>query len=335
MSERQGGYLPVKILILFALSSTVVGERAPQDDDISHATGTSRIPVWKGEFPFLASVTNYRNGTRNRCTGSLIEKDVVLTAGHCADGSSVSVRVGGRTRSVLEWELHPDYDPSLTGSTEKVKNDIAKIYLRDPVEDIAPVSLYYEVRKWDVGVAVDKSHDWKVPIEVGGVGDHLSGGSPKGYIESGDSGGPLLFWTLEGWVQGGVVSASVVDDPTASLFARASNANWDDPDPDSEPSEEETIEYSETPFRNGTSLLYVRCSVPKRSLGRPPWEKDCTVSGTLASPRKRVWVGCHFRDSAGEVVGSGSGCYFPEKKGWVFQPPIPEYADSIRCGVRW
>jgi MYXO-CTERM domain-containing protein len=76
------------------------------------------------------------------CSGTLITETVVLTAGHCLQGSSGNpyvffgndVRQAGEYRASVEGEVNPDY------SGQSIRNDIALLRLASPAPaDITPI----------------------------------------------------------------------------------------------------------------------------------------------------------------------------------------------------
>lgn len=72
-------------------------------------------------------------------TAVAIAPDLVITAAHCLDGQVLKVRLSqeseynpkGKFLAVETFDLHPEYNPSLSS----FKNDIAKIKLKKPLAD--------------------------------------------------------------------------------------------------------------------------------------------------------------------------------------------------------
>ncbi len=130
----------VLALTLTALAALGCGER---DTPILIATGR---PIINGEpdavHPATVALTG-GPGSGYFCSGSLITENVVLTAGHCVDGTNPSyiqvffgdsVWGAGEYRPVREGEVHPNYDRDL------ILNDLALLQLANPAPaDVTPV----------------------------------------------------------------------------------------------------------------------------------------------------------------------------------------------------
>lgn len=93
--------------------------------------GGSDVP--HGKWPDTVAVV----GETGVCTGTLIAPDVVLTAGHCADITPISVianttdysKVGGVKVKVARTVAHPDWDTTY---------DVAVILLAQPINSVTP-----------------------------------------------------------------------------------------------------------------------------------------------------------------------------------------------------
>jgi len=92
------------------------------------------IPVVKNDFLDCVAVGTCDLWT---CTGTLIAPNVVITAAHC--GRSVTqvffgndVTRGGKTVSIEDWCVHPDY------TTVGHRNDLMVLLLSETIRNIAP-----------------------------------------------------------------------------------------------------------------------------------------------------------------------------------------------------
>jgi len=103
-------------------------------------------PVPDGKYRYIAAVRFKANPQRAYCGGTLIDRDSVLTAAHCAQGESASsfrVFLGradmssnkGVVRDVKRVFVHPDYRPATT------LHDAAVLKLSRPVDNIPKLKL--------------------------------------------------------------------------------------------------------------------------------------------------------------------------------------------------
>jgi secreted trypsin-like serine protease len=108
-------------------------------------------PVPNGDYPFVASLGDVRYGAaayrRHFCGAALIDRNSVLTAAHCVQGTPkrpLRVVVGrtvlsgdqGQTRRVARISIHPRFDGFAT-----LAYDAAILTLKNPVRNIAPIRL--------------------------------------------------------------------------------------------------------------------------------------------------------------------------------------------------
>ena len=136
------------------------GEAAPRevvtDEQPSYASVIPRIvggtEVPNGKYPFMAYIELYRNGKPiGSCTGSLIDRDSVLTAAHCLiyrgvlvpTGALLTVGVTDRTQTnqgqvigVSEPFIHPRFNDQ-----RNLAFDAAVLKLKRPITGIKPINL--------------------------------------------------------------------------------------------------------------------------------------------------------------------------------------------------
>jgi secreted trypsin-like serine protease len=108
-------------------------------------------PVPNGDYPFVASLGDVRYGAtayrRHFCGASLIDRNSVLTAAHCVQGSPKQpLRVtvgrtvlsggGGQTRRVSRIVIHPRYN-----GVRSLTYDAAVLTLDNPVRGIPAIRL--------------------------------------------------------------------------------------------------------------------------------------------------------------------------------------------------
>lgn len=171
--------------------------------------------------------------TNGSCSASLIRRDVVVTAAHCAGGDpsdGIVFRLGdgqsGRTFSVKRFVRHPFYDPESSRVEWRFRFDIAIAELSEPVpEDRAAIlplgddavlgeTLYVVSWLWLEG---NRPRQRACPVIPGRTGLVTLGCPARG----GESGAPVIRRTDEGLELVAVVSSrgQMLDQP----IAQASN----------------------------------------------------------------------------------------------------------------
>merc|ERR1739842_33731 len=166
--------------------------------------GTEAYP---GEFPHQIALLRGGVGGSLMCGGSLVGRDMVVTAGHCCDGQSASrlgVRVGNHHLysddpdqmdiAVAKVNLHPQYD------SWTITNDICILDLEEAadfsssvIDSISGGSLASTLMKVDVPVVSDD--DCRGAYGQSDITDSMiCAGLEAGGKDScqGDSGGPFM-----------------------------------------------------------------------------------------------------------------------------------------------
>jgi trypsin len=123
-------------------ASQVADEQTPYASVSPKIVGGTAVP--NSKYPFVASVTLYRNGKPDAsCGGSLIDQDSVLTAAHCLLNTTGAVVVVGRTdlrkkgRGQEIGASRPFIHPRYNGHGY----DAGVLKLSRPVKGIKPIKL--------------------------------------------------------------------------------------------------------------------------------------------------------------------------------------------------
>ena len=140
------------LLLGLAIAMPVFAQEATTEEDQPvqpQVVGGTAVP--DGKYKFVAALLDTRFGStayqQQFCGGSLIDRDSVLTAAHCVDGTSarpLRVTVGrtvlsssqGQTRGVARIFVHPNYNGASSSAF-----DAAILELGSPVSGIGAVQL--------------------------------------------------------------------------------------------------------------------------------------------------------------------------------------------------
>ncbi|MFE1442598.1 S1 family serine peptidase [Streptomyces sp. NPDC058739] len=129
-------------------SAQAAGDTADRGRPVANIIGGVQQP--DGKYPFMAALLSKGPGKpvdRQFCGGSLLSRELVMTAAHCVLGTNpkeIETTVGrtalskknqGQLRNVTDIVVHPRY------ARGQEAYDIAFLYLDKPVTGIAPVLL--------------------------------------------------------------------------------------------------------------------------------------------------------------------------------------------------
>jgi secreted trypsin-like serine protease len=173
-----GAWVVAMVVAFFVFVQS--GEAAPQGDADKQSPSASITPwiiggtgVPNGKYPFMVALIDKKKPTNPNnpyksvgnliCTGTLIDKDSVLTAGHCSlawpnykevyppqrlrviVGRTVLTHSQGQVRSVKRIFVHPDFKEFPQTNNDPYwlqdKYDAAVLELSRPVSGIAPIGL--------------------------------------------------------------------------------------------------------------------------------------------------------------------------------------------------
>jgi len=204
---------------------------------IRHDTGYARHSARESQFPAVFYLE--QRAQRKICVATLIHPQWAITAAHCTEetplartiaaGQNYGVRIGGQQRSIDSIRIHPAYAEPYGQSGQEV--DLALLRLHEAVEMPQPLALYRDQDEhnkivtllgWGFfgigtqGIDIDDGQfrvarntidssnhrlrfSFDDPREAGSQAIDL-----EGLPGLGDSGGPALLATEQGWQIAGI-----------------------------------------------------------------------------------------------------------------------------------
>lgn len=222
---------PVILIAVFLLCTSV------QAIVIRHDTGYARHTARESQFPAVFYLE--QRAQRKICVATLIHPQWAITAAHCTEetplartvaaGESYAVRIGGQQRFIDSIRIHPAYAQPYGQNGQEV--DLALLRLHEAVEMPTPLALYRDhdeqnkvvtLLGWGFfgigtqGIGIDDGQ-FRIAKNTIHTTNHrlrFSFDDPRladsqaidleGLPGLGDSGGPALLPTEQGWRIAGI-----------------------------------------------------------------------------------------------------------------------------------
>ena len=209
---------------------------------IRHDRGYGSYLVRESQFPAVFFLE--RQGNRKVCVATVIHPHWAITAAHCvnetglaqslAKGNNFSVVVGRRDRVIDTMVVHPDYEPD-----SPTEVDLALLHFKNPLDFPRAISLNYsgdELHKvvtilgwgfFGIGTTGRQYDDGEFRmaqnrVEVAERRLFIRFDDPReleaqvvdleGMPGLGDSGGPALLESENGWILAGIAVGELMDE---------------------------------------------------------------------------------------------------------------------------
>ena len=181
-----------------------------------------------------------------------------------------------------------------------------------PPRDGTPIEIGVSVGYGRTNNPLSNAVTQKTPVEIRGssYSTVLRAGSPDGHIAPGDSGGPLMVWSLDGWAQVGIASGINSDSTDGAYTSMSSIQDWvyDNECWDESELEQDEPE-AEEPFSGTGSwsrkTFLSRCSVEIEYTIVPGEEDGSTFEFTVSHTsrgRKYFVPAVRYLDSLGREI---------------------------------
>lgn len=233
--------MPSRIFIITLLLASVTSADAIV---IRHDTGYSRYVASESTFPAVFWLE--QRSMRKVCVATLIDAQWALTAAHCVEETDLRahiarageyiVQIAGLMSGIDKVVIHPNYAFRYEQEHANEEVDLALLHLREPLAMPVPMPLYREKDELDrvatllgwgyfgVGTTGIQGDDGRFRMAKNRVSEalgrlrfdfddprlpHNRAVELEGLPGLGDSGGPALLQTADGWQIAGVAIGEI------------------------------------------------------------------------------------------------------------------------------
>ena len=233
--------MPSRIFFIALLMASLTSAHAIV---IRHDTGYSRYVASESTFPSVFWLE--QRSMRKICVATLIDAQWALTAAHCVEETDLRahiarageyvVQIAGLMSGIDKVVMHPNYAFRYEQAHASEEVDLALLHLREPLAIPVPMPLYRERDELDrvatllgwgysgVGTTGIQSDDGRFRMAHNRVSEahgrlrfdfddprlpHSRAVDLEGLPGLGDSGGPALLQTADGWQLAGVAIGEI------------------------------------------------------------------------------------------------------------------------------